>query len=68
MVRDSKTTVEDLVKEKGEAIRKVIVDEHGVERMGDLLEWLPDIAEEEKIKKEEAKRRAEELKAKEKTE
>ncbi|CEG63113.1 Putative Zf-DNL-domain-containing protein [Rhizopus microsporus] len=66
--RDSKTTVEDLVKEKGEAIRKVIVDEHGVERMGDLLEWLPDIAEEEKIKKEEAKRRAEELKAKEKAE
>ncbi|KAG1333624.1 hypothetical protein G6F63_010184 [Rhizopus arrhizus] len=62
--KDSKTTVEDLVKEKGEAIRKVVVDEQGVERMGDLLEWLPEIAEEEKIKKEEAKKRSEELKAK----
>lgn len=57
--RDSKTTVEDLVKEKGEAIRKVIVDDQGVERIGDLMEWLPDIVEEEKIKKAEAKENAE---------
>lgn len=61
--RDSKTTVEDLVKEKGEAIRHIMVDEQGVEKMGDLMEWLPDIAEEEKKKKAEAKAKAEELKA-----
>ncbi|CAO3695085.1 unnamed protein product [Rhizopus stolonifer] len=63
--KDSKTTVEDLVKEKGEGVRKVVVDEQGVERMSDLLEWLPEIAEEEKTKKAEAKKRAEELKEKE---
>lgn len=59
--KDSKTTVEDLVKDKGEAIRRVIVDDQGVERLGDLMEWLPEIAEEEKIKKEHAKLKAEEL-------
>ncbi|KAI7899454.1 DNL zinc finger-domain-containing protein [Cokeromyces recurvatus] len=53
--KDNKTTVEDLVKEKGEAIRKVIVDEQGIERLGDLMEWLPEITEEEKMKKEQAK-------------
>lgn len=60
--RDSKTTVEDLVKEKGEAIRHVVVDEAGVERIGDLMEWLPEIAQEEKVKKAEAKIKADELK------
>lgn len=60
--KDSRTTVEDLVKEKGEAIRKIIVDDKGVERLGDLMEWLPEITEEEKVKKEEAKLKAEELK------
>ncbi|KAK4516564.1 uncharacterized protein ATC70_011538 [Mucor velutinosus] len=60
--KDSRTTVEDLVKEKGEAIRKIIVDDQGVERLGDLMEWLPEITEEEKAKKEEAKLKAEELK------
>ncbi|KAI8094916.1 DNL zinc finger-domain-containing protein [Gilbertella persicaria] len=55
--RDSKTTVEDLVKEKGEAIRKVIVDEHGVERLGDLMEWLPDITEQERLRMEQAKKK-----------
>lgn len=59
--RDSKTTVEDLVKEKGEAIRKIIVDDQGVERVGDLMEWLPDIVEEEKQRKNEAKEQAEAL-------
>ncbi|KAI9276592.1 DNL zinc finger-domain-containing protein [Sporodiniella umbellata] len=49
--KDSKTTVEDLVKEKGEAIRKVVVDEQGAEKMSNLLEWLPEIVEEEKVKK-----------------
>lgn len=66
--RDSKTTVEDLVKEKGEAIRRVFVDNQGVERLGDLMEWLPDIAEEEKVKKAEAKKKAEELKLSQKKE
>ncbi|KAL7319047.1 hypothetical protein PS15m_002218 [Mucor circinelloides] len=60
--KDGRTTVEDLVKEKGEAIRKIIVDDKGVERLGDLMEWLPEITEEEKVKKEEAKLKAEELK------
>lgn len=60
--RDSKTTVEDLVKEKGEAIRRVVVGQDGVEKLGDLMEWLPEIAEEEKAKKAEAKLKAEELK------
>lgn len=60
--KDSRTTVEDLVKEKGEAIRKIIVDDQGVERLGDLMEWLPEITEEEKVKKEEAKLKAEQLK------
>jgi hypothetical protein len=59
--KDSKTTVEDLVKEKGEAIRKIIVDDQGVERLGDLMEWLPEITEEEKVKKEQAKLKAQEL-------
>jgi len=38
------------------------VDDKGVERLGDLMEWLPEITEEEKVKKEEAKLKAEELK------
>ncbi|OBZ87825.1 Uncharacterized protein C24H6.02c [Choanephora cucurbitarum] len=54
--KDSRTTVEDLVKEKGEAIRKVFVDEQGVERLGDLMEWLPEITEEERIKLERQKK------------
>lgn len=61
--RDSKTTIEDLVKEKGEAIRRIVVGDDGVERMGDLMEWLPDIAQEEKVKKAEATLKANELKA-----
>ncbi|CEP08401.1 hypothetical protein [Parasitella parasitica] len=60
--KDSRTTVEDLVKEKGEAIRKIIVDDKGVERLGDLMEWLPEITQEEKIKKDEAKMKAEKMK------
>lgn len=60
--RDGKTNIEDLVKEKGEAIRHVVVDDQGVERLGDLLEWLPEIAQEEKLKKEQQKLKAEELK------
>lgn len=39
--RDQRTTVEDLVKEKGEAVRKVIVDGEGQEHISNLLEWLP---------------------------
>lgn len=66
--RDSKTTIEDLVKEKGEAIRHVIVDDAGVERIGDLMEWLPEIAQEEKVKKAEAKIKADELKEAQKNE
>ncbi|KAG2213999.1 hypothetical protein INT47_001270 [Mucor saturninus] len=66
--RDSKTTIEDLVKEKGEAIRHVVVDEAGVEKMGDLMEWLPEIAHEEKVKKAEAKIKADELKESQKEE
>ncbi|CAO3655331.1 unnamed protein product [Mucor hiemalis] len=66
--RDGKTTVEDLVKEKGEAIRYVTKDDQGVEKVGDLMEWLPDIVEEEKVKKAEAKTKADELKATQKIE
>lgn len=40
--RDQRTTVEDLVKEKGEAVRKVIVDGQGQEHISNLMEWLPD--------------------------
>jgi hypothetical protein len=57
--------VEDLVKEKGEAIRKIVVDEKGVEKLGDLMEWLPEITEEEKVKKDDAKKKAEQLKQEE---
>ncbi|KAI8880041.1 zf-DNL-domain-containing protein [Backusella circina FSU 941] len=64
--QDSKTTVEDLVKEKGEAIRKIVVDEDGVEKLGDLMEWLPEITKEEKLKKDEAKKKAEQLQQEEK--
>lgn len=56
--RDSRTTVEDLIREKGEAVRKIVVDEHGIERISDLLEWLP---QEELRKKEAASREAEKL-------
>ncbi|KAI7879881.1 zf-DNL-domain-containing protein [Lichtheimia hyalospora FSU 10163] len=60
--RDSTTTVEDLVKEKGEAIRKVIVDDKGVEhQVPDIMEWLPDIGEEERVKKEKARQEADRL-------
>lgn len=60
--RDSATTVEDLVKEKGEAIRKVIVDDKGVEHeVPDIMEWLPDISEEERLKKEKARQEADRL-------
>ncbi|KAF7726605.1 hypothetical protein EC973_008569 [Apophysomyces ossiformis] len=62
--RDEKTTVEDLVREKGEAIRKVVVDDKGVEKLGSIMEWLPEISEEERIKKESAKREAEKLRMK----
>ncbi|CDS07381.1 hypothetical protein LRAMOSA01330 [Lichtheimia ramosa] len=64
--RDSATTVEDLVKEKGEAIRKVIVDDQGVEhQVPDIMEWLPDISEEERIKKEKARQEADRLRQEE---
>jgi hypothetical protein len=56
--RDGKTTVEDLVKEKGEGIRKVIVAEDGSEFGGNLMEWLPEIVEDEKHKKAQAKMQA----------
>jgi hypothetical protein len=56
--RDGKTTVEDLVKEKGEGIRKVVVAEDGSEQGGNLMEWLPDIVEDEKEKKARAKAEA----------
>ncbi|KAI9497771.1 DNL zinc finger-domain-containing protein, partial [Zychaea mexicana] len=59
--RDQTTTVEDLVKEKGEGIRKVIVDKDGNEHVGDIMEWLPDISVEERIKKDAAKQEAEKL-------
>ncbi|KAJ2962227.1 hypothetical protein NQZ79_g2629 [Umbelopsis isabellina] len=64
--RDGKTTVEDLVKEKGEGIRKVIVAEDGSEFGGNLMEWLPEIVEDEKQKKAQAKLQAD--KKKEETE
>ncbi|KAH8554564.1 DNL zinc finger-domain-containing protein [Umbelopsis sp. PMI_123] len=63
--RDGKTTVEDLVKEKGEGIRKVIVAEDGSEHGGNLMEWLPDIVADEKDKKERAKAEADKLKQEE---
>ncbi|KAG0167184.1 hypothetical protein DFQ28_005680 [Apophysomyces sp. BC1034] len=66
--RDEKTTIEDLVKEKGEAIRKVVVDDKGVEQPGNLMEWLPEISEEERIKKEKAKHEAEKMKKKKREE
>ena len=59
--KDQSTTVEDLVKEKGEAIRKVIVDKEGNEHETDIMEWLPDIGNEERIKKDAAKQEAEKL-------
>ncbi|KAI8142284.1 DNL zinc finger-domain-containing protein [Fennellomyces sp. T-0311] len=59
--RDQQTTVEDLVKEKGEAVRKVIVDKDGNEHVSDIMEWLPDVSEEERVKKEAAKQEAEKL-------
>lgn len=63
--RDGKTTIEDLVKEKGEGVRKVIVAEDGSEHGGNLMEWLPEIVADEKEKKELAKAEAEKLKREE---
>ncbi|KAI8576282.1 hypothetical protein K450DRAFT_192853 [Umbelopsis ramanniana AG] len=63
--RDGKTTIEDLVKEKGEGIRKVIVAEDGSEHGGNLMEWLPDIVADEKEKKERAKAEADKIKREE---
>jgi DNL zinc finger len=63
--RDGKTTIEDLVKEKGEGIRKVIVAEDGSEHGGKLMEWLPDIVADEKEKKERAKAEADKIKREE---
>jgi hypothetical protein len=56
--RDGRTTVEDLVKEKGEGIRKVVVGEDGEEFGGNLMEWLPEIVADEKEKKKRAKAEA----------
>ncbi|KAI8339425.1 DNL zinc finger-domain-containing protein [Chlamydoabsidia padenii] len=62
--QDSKTNVEDLVKEKGEAVRKVVVDEQGnrlpVEH---LMEWLPQITAEEEDRIQAAKDKAAQLKS-----
>lgn len=63
--RDGKTTVEDLVKEKGEGIRKVVVDEDGSEHGGNLMEWLPNIVADEKVKKVRAKAEADQAKKEE---
>ncbi|KAI7859485.1 DNL zinc finger-domain-containing protein [Circinella umbellata] len=59
--KDQSTTVEDLVKEKGEAIRKVVVDKDGNEHETDIMEWLPDISNEERVRKDAAKQEAEKL-------
>jgi hypothetical protein len=63
--RDGKTTIEDLVKEKGEGIRKVVVAEDGSEHGGNLMEWLPEIVADEKEKKERAKAEADKTKREE---
>lgn len=59
--RDQKTTVEDIIQERGEAIRKIVVDAKGGEHNKDIMEWLPELSEIERAKKEEAKQAAEEL-------
>ncbi|CAO3616945.1 unnamed protein product [Cunninghamella blakesleeana] len=59
--RDEKTNVEDLVKEKGEAIRKIIVDDQGQKLpVEHLMEWIP----EEEIKIKEADKNAQQLREK----
>ncbi|KAI9304714.1 DNL zinc finger-domain-containing protein [Cunninghamella echinulata] len=53
--RDEKTNVEDLVKEKGEAIRKIIVDDQGQKLpVEHLMEWIPE--EEAKIQQADEKK------------
>ncbi|RUS20831.1 DNL zinc finger-domain-containing protein [Endogone sp. FLAS-F59071] len=54
--RDGSTTVEDLVRENGETVRKLVSDG------GDVMEWLPDVVEEEKEVRAKAKAKAERLK------
>jgi hypothetical protein len=53
------------VKEKGEGIRKVVVDEDGSEHGGNLMEWLPNIVADEKVKKVRAKAEADQAKKEE---
>ncbi|KAI8086117.1 DNL zinc finger-domain-containing protein [Halteromyces radiatus] len=67
--KDTKTNVEDLVKEKGEAIRKIVVDNQGKRLpVEHLMEWVPDITAEEEQKVEEAKIKAKSKLDKEKEE
>ncbi|RUP48661.1 DNL zinc finger-domain-containing protein [Jimgerdemannia flammicorona] len=54
--RDGSTTVEDLVKEKGEIVRKFVADG------GDVMEWLPEVVEEEVGVRANARLEAEKLK------
>lgn len=54
--RDGSTTVEDLVRENGETVRKIVSDG------GDVMEWLPDVVEEEREVRAKAKTEAERLK------
>ncbi|SAM01725.1 hypothetical protein [Absidia glauca] len=57
--QDEKTNVEDLVKEKGEAIRKVVVDEQGNKLpVEHLMEWVPKITAEEEERIQVAKDKA----------
>ncbi|ORZ23375.1 DNL zinc finger-domain-containing protein [Absidia repens] len=65
--KDTKTNVEDLVKEKGEAIRKVVVDEQGNKLpVEHLMEWVPTVAAEEEQRIKEANDKARQLREKEK--
>ncbi|KAI8069272.1 DNL zinc finger-domain-containing protein [Gongronella butleri] len=56
--RDTKVNVEDLVKEKGEGIRKIVVDGQGNQLpVEHLMEWVPEITAEEERKIDQAKAR-----------
>lgn len=65
--KDTKTNVEDLVKEKGEAIRKVVVDEQGNKLpVEHLMEWVPSVTAEEEQRIKSANNKAQQLREKEK--
>jgi hypothetical protein len=65
--RDTKVNVEDLVKEKGEGIRKVVVDEQGNKLpVEHLMEWVPSVTAEEEEKVKTANDKAQQLREKEK--